>query len=304
EAVSRYDRVADEFPRSPYASPALYNAGLCFVAMGQVAQAVARYERLLQNYPESEDIPHARFQLLAAYNHQERWNDALAMGGPLLEDRDLTPEGRLEAMARMSQAFLGAGRFAEARRLAMKTLAYHKEHGIEGNRRDAHFAGAANFVLADSYRRESEAIEIPPATAEEQHEILEQRAALLLQAQREYFDTMRYTDPEWAAASGYQIGAMYDRLWTVITTAPIPPPKNNYNEEGMRIYREEYRKEMAKQVRPLVQHAIRYWELTLMMIERTQVDTEWTERLKADLERVRERTLGGGTSPQGTAPAP
>ncbi|MCA9601427.1 MAG: hypothetical protein KC417_05360, partial [Myxococcales bacterium] len=150
-------------------------------------------------------------------------------------------------------------------------------------------AAQANFVLADVLRQRSEAIAIPPGTAEEQHQVLERRAQLLLKAQTEYFNTIRYTDPAWAARAGYQIGALYDRMWATISEAPVPPPRRKFGEADMRIYEDEYRKEMARMIRPLVRHAIRYWELTLMMIERASVDSEWSAKLKADLEAARTR---------------
>jgi hypothetical protein len=44
-------------------------------------------------------------------------------------------------------------------------------------------------------------------------------------------------------------------------------------------------------VEPLIRHAIRYWELTLMMVERTQSQTPWAERIREDLERARQRLI-------------
>ena len=60
--------------------------------------------------------------------------------------------------------------------------------------------------------------------------------------------------------------------------------------------------------KPLIRHAIRYWELTLMMVERTGVRTEWSSRVRDDLERARVRLLDSArpaspTSSGGTTPA-
>jgi hypothetical protein len=57
----------------------------------------------------------------------------------------------------------------------------------------------------------------------------------------------------------------------------------------LEIYRTEYRLRLAELAQPLVRHAIRYWELTLAMVRRTGVRSEWTERIHADLERARAR---------------
>ena len=50
---------------------------------------------------------------------------------------------------------------------------------------------------------------------------------------------------------------------------------------------EVYPQELAKLIKPLLRHAVRYWELTLMMVERTGVQTEWAATTRQDLERTR-----------------
>ena len=91
--------------------------------------------------------------------------------------------------------------------------------------------------------------------------------------------------------------------------APIPPPTVEMNDATHAIYRDEYRAELARHIRPLIRHAIRYWEMTLLMVERTGVRTEWTERTRGDLDRMRALLLQGDDSEasdaegEGTEPA-
>ena len=58
---------------------------------------------------------------------------------------------------------------------------------------------------------------------------------------------------------------------------------------GVAATRANYREALTQYVEPLLRHSIRYWELTLQMIERTGVDTEWRARIEADLTRVRQQ---------------
>src|SRR5690606_35296221 len=122
------------------------------------------------------------------------------------------------------------------------------------------------FVLAESIRKRSEALPIPEGEVEVQHRALERKAQHILSAQREYFNVMQHRNAHWAAAAGYRIGAMYDRLWEEIMAAPTPPPRNPLPPGTEEVYREEYRLELARLVKPLLRHSIRYWELTLMMV--------------------------------------
>src|SRR5262249_59607762 len=98
----------------------------------------------------------------------------------------------------------------------------------------------------------------------------------------------------------YRIGNMYDELWHAIMAAPVPA---NLPREGHAVYHTE----LAKLIKPLVRHAIRYWELTQMFIERTGIQTPWAAKIKTDLERVRalllEQPPGQGGVPDANAKA-
>jgi len=299
EAVPLYDKVADEFPSSRFVSPALYNAGLCLMEGDDLPGASARFERLLREVPGSGDTQHTRFQLAAVYLGLERWDDALEQATILLDEDDLSPDERVEAIARAAQAHLGAGRRDEAAERARTALAYARTRPDDDRVQQVYMLAAANYVYAETLRLRAEEIALPEGGVAVQRPALERRAQLILAAQREYFDTMRHTHPHWAAAAGYRIGEMYDDFWGAITSAPVPPPQSQLNAEERQIYDDEYRSSLARLVKPLIRHSIRYWELTLMMVERTGVETEWTERIRSDLERARERLLDQPAGPEG-----
>src|SRR5262249_41806676 len=91
--------------------------------------------------------------------------------------------------------------------------------------------------------------------------------------------------------------------------APIPPPPEPLSSEDHRkLYEEEYRKKLVNLIKPLLRHAMRYWELTLRMIERTGVQTEWTQQIHVDLDCTRQRLADSSpdtlTPPKAPGPAP
>ncbi|MGE0792476.1 MAG: tetratricopeptide repeat protein [Sandaracinaceae bacterium] len=289
EGVERfYDRLVREFPTSRYAPVALYNSAICLQQGGELEASIPYFRQLLELAPDGRDGRHGALQLAQVYVELERWDDALELTERVLLREDLTSAERLEGLARRAQALLGVGRRDDAERQARNALSYYRLQQNGSNAiADPYFAAAVNFVLAESIRQRSEAIPIPAATATAQHEVLDQRAQLLLDAQREYFNTIRLTAPEWSAASGYRIGSMFEQLWQALMQAPIPPPSRELAESTMPIYREEYRAELARHIRPLLRHAIHYWEMTLLLIEQTGLHNEWTQRTRQDLERMR-----------------
>ncbi len=295
EAAAGYDKLVAEFPDSEYVASALYNAGLCFQALGEFAPAAEHYAQVLKLRPDWEDSKDAKFQLAEVLVQLERWADVLSTSEELLTHEDLTQEERLEAMARRSQGLLGAARYDEAESYAQSALSYFRTRPKESPIRDEFFAAACNYVLAEVYRTREESTPFPEGL-EPQKAVLIRRAELLLQAQREYFNTISFQNLDnlhWAAASGYRIGHMYDELWHAIMSAPVP--QNLRNAQGEAAYHEE----LAKLIKPLIRHAIRYFELTLMFIERTSMNTPWAAKTKTDLERVRALMLAQPAGPGG-----
>ena len=262
DAVALYDKLDAEFPDSDYVSAALYNAGLCLQQTQQLAAAQDHYQRLRQRVPGSPDIKDATFQLAAVLVDLARFQDSVAIAEELLARTDLSADERLEALARRAQGLLGAGQLDDAAREARSALAYYRTRPAEESVRDEFFAAASNYVLAESIRLRAESVQFPAAGIDEQKAVLIRRAELLLEAQREYFNTIHFSNVRWTAASGYRIGYMYDELWHSIMSAPVPP---HLPPEGHPIYRQE----LAKLIKPLIRHAIRYWEVTLLLLERT-----------------------------------
>jgi hypothetical protein len=242
-------------------------------------------------------VKHAAFQASHLAVGLERWDDALVRSDQLLARSDLDAAERVEAMATRAQALLGAGKIEDAGVQADQALKFERTRAAEVA--DPYFTAAANFVLGESIRLRAEAMTFPDTTQEEQRAILVKRAELLLDAQRVYFDTIRHTNPYWASAAGHRIGEMYDRFWQDIMHAPVPAALSPAAKEV-------YPQELAKLIKPLLRHAIRYWELTLMMVERTGVQSEWAELTKRDLERTRALLLdqppGAGGLPDKTQP--
>jgi tetratricopeptide (TPR) repeat protein len=292
DAVVLYDRLAEEFATSRFRSAGLYNSGYCLQDLGENEQAILRYERLLREGGDDRDLLHASFQLAKLYALASRFTDEVQIADRLLANEELSPDERMEALARRAEGLNGAGEVAEAERQARSALVFYRSRTAGDERvRDGFFPALANYVLAETHRERASATAIPQGAVAEQRAVLEIRAQHMLDAQREYFNTMQFRNAFWAAAAGYRIGAMYDEFWNAIMTAPTPPPRNPLPPGTERVYEEEYRNELARLVKPLIRHAIRYWELTLMMVERTHVQSEWTTRIREDLERARERLL-------------
>jgi tetratricopeptide (TPR) repeat protein len=297
EAAELYQKMAAEFSQNAYVSVSLYNTGLCLQNQSKFSEAAQYYRRIGDTVPGEPEAKDAHFQLITVLLRQSDWSAALEAAEKVLQRNDLSAADRLEGLAQRATALVELGRYEEAAAEARAALDLFRNQPADQPIRDPYYAAAANYVIAETFRRRAAALEFPSADTEAQRQVLLRRAELVLEAQREYFKSIQFQNAHWAAAAGFQIGQMYDELWRAITDAPVP---TSLSPEA----RDAYRGELAKLIEPLTRHAIRYWELTLMMIERTGVSSEWTERTKQELEKVRERLLVQPVQEKSDEPAP
>lgn len=285
EARALYDRLIAEFPRADAVSNAMYNRAHCYQQVGEQRTALKLFEALLRDdRARVVDVRDARFQVAFLGVQLEEWNRALVAAKGLLEDPSLDMDEKMEAMSQYARITLNLGKVEEAERYGHLAVHYSREGAGT-----PFFAGQAQFVVAEVFRIKSEEIQVPKGTVEEQHRALERRAQWLLRAQRAYFAAIRSKDARWASASGFRIGALYEDFWEAIMSAPVAEPQISMNREEREVYNAEYRAALAKRVRPLMKHAVTYWNLTLRMVRRTGVSSKWNEAIMTAMERVKAR---------------
>jgi tetratricopeptide (TPR) repeat protein len=129
-------------------------------------------------------------------------------------------------------------------------------------------------------------------------EALESKAQLLLSAQGHYLRAIRRGDGEWATASGYRIGELYEELHRQMTEAPVPA---GLDSEHAAVYREE----LAKKVRVLLEKAMKVYDSTLATAQRVNARSDFVERTAAALQRMRALLLATPSARSAaSAPAP
>src|SRR5262249_25041286 len=112
---------------------------------------------------------------------------------------------------------------------------------------------------------------------------LDEKARLLLAAQRQYIETIKLGNPQWAAASGYQIGSLYEELSDAFMHAPVPPElRRPEAREKLDVYYEE----LQKKIRVLLEKSVRTHEANLLMMERLGVQNEWREKSRLAYEKI------------------
>ncbi|MFH1761313.1 MAG: tetratricopeptide repeat protein, partial [bacterium] len=69
DAIKYFERVSTEYPKSPLAGPALYNAGLLFEEKKDWNSAILKYTLLKKDYPKVDIMDRAFFKLAKCYEN-------------------------------------------------------------------------------------------------------------------------------------------------------------------------------------------------------------------------------------------
>jgi tetratricopeptide (TPR) repeat protein len=303
DAIRFYDKLLAKFPVSPYARPALYNRGLAQRDKKDWTAAIASFRELSEKYRDHSDAKDALFQLGACYAEAENWPTSGEVFARLLERKDLNADDRIEAIARRGFAQFKVGDLDLAERTFRSALLYRQQ--IENQERlstDFYLAFSQYNLGEITHERFRKApIRLPESQMDRD---LEEKAGLLLKAQRSYIDTIKYGNPRWASAAGFQVGSLYEELYDAFLAAPVPPKLRG---EAHEVYVEELR----KKIRILLEKSLRWHRENLLMVERLGVDTDWAAKTKvsyAKLLRLLDPALkdvGPGSpapAPNGTAP--
>ena len=189
-------------------------------------------------------------------------------------------------MSRRASARLAEGNLEEAEREALRAVAIAPTEDAVHALDDDTYAAEARVVLGEVTRRRATAVvyqvEAPDAEA-----AITRRVNLVTHAHLQFNDAIRAGNPDWAAAAGFRIGEMYRDLYDTIVDAPTP---QGWDDEQRRVYRAH----TAERLRPLLQGALRSWELTLTVARRTGITSnEWVRRASEAIDRLRAVVAGG-----------
>lgn len=300
DAIRLYDKLLTSFPDSPYARPGLYNRGLAHRDKKDWNGAVEAFKTLAEKHASHADAKDALFQLGACYAELTNWPASGEVFVRLLDRQDLTSDDRIEAIARRGFAQFNLSDLDAAEKTFRSALAFkQKIEGVERLGTDFYLAFSQYHLGQINHQRfRAVALRLPETRMETD---LEQKASLLLQAQRAYIDTIKYGNPAWASAAGFQVGSLYEELYDSFINAPVPM---NLDKEARGVYLDE----LHKKIKVLLEKSLRWYRENLLMVERLGVNTDWAEKSKlayAKLLKLLDPSakLEGGALP-GVTPAP
>lgn len=278
DAIVAYQKLLASFPDSSYVRPTYYNLGLAQIGKKDWPAAIDSFKTLIDRFPTHEDAKDAMFQLGACYAEQANWPASAEVFARLLERSDLNADDRIEAMARRGFAQFNLTDLDTAEKTFRAALAYKLQIDKEERLSTDFYLAFSQYHLAqiDHLRFRKAPLRLPETQLDKD---LDEKAHLLLAAQRAYIDTIKFGNPGWASAAGYQVGSLYEELYDAFMNVPVPP---ELDREARQVYIEE----LHKKIRVLLEKSLRWQRENLLMIERLGVATEWADKSKLAYAKV------------------
>lgn len=284
DAIAAYDRLLKEFEDGRYTRAAIYNSGLAYQGKKDWAGAAARFKVLVDGYAESGDAKDGLFQLGATYAEMGNWPASAEVLARVLERRDLTADDRLEALGRRGYAQFQMHDLDTAERTFRSAVAFFHQIEKEERLETDFFLALALYHIGEISHERFRAVSLRLPERQMSAD-LDEKARLLLLSQRQYIDAMRLGNADWAAASGFQVGALYEELYDSFIHAPVPPELLNPRAADKR---EVYYDELRKKIRVLLEKSMRWYDENLKMMERLGVRGEWRDKSKLAYAKIQQ----------------
>ncbi len=270
DAIKLYQVIRTYYPTHPYLFAATYNQALAHEDKGDLPAAILLYQELLKNTATPANIAlNTRFRLAASYGKSKAWQPAFKLYDALLQT-NLSEDDRIDALAYAGEALFFLQQYEQAQPLLRLAVALHLRK--EANLGKVNYAaGMAQYYWARIYhlRFKQRIFRLPQQKMKED---LDDKARNLLRAQRLYLDTIRLRHAEWALAAVYQIGKMYEEMYTSMIAAPVPP---DLSQEERLFYAQELR----KKIKILLDKALVTYYRNLQLAERIGMNkADWKQR--------------------------
>jgi tetratricopeptide (TPR) repeat protein len=286
DALASYDHLLADFPDSKLVPPALFNAGQALEGKEDWTGAAERYRRLVRDIPAAADLK------------EDRKNAYFRLAAVLAESGSYPESVRvLEEVLDWND--LGAeDRVEGLARLGFALIETRDYAGGEEILRSAlafHAEASAQrrfespyFVgMAQFYLGEIPRLQflaIPMRYPEEQmRRDVEQKSQLFLLARDRYVKAVDYRSPYWATAAVFQVASMYKEFWDEWMAVPVPA---DFNAAETKEYVRQINEE--PQLRKLLEKALFFHEKNIAMAKNANVETPWSRESETDVVAVRE----------------
>ncbi len=280
------ERFHTLFSDSALAPQAAYQRGLAHEALERYEEALPAYQVIMENFPEAPVFNDAHFRAAVCLGKLSRWEEVSSLFTRIRQFEGLSTMDELEARVGLGVSLFMQAAYTRAEGAFQAAVFFYEDQEKQEYIPGEYFLGQSRFYLGEIYARAFEAKRLshPHAGDKDWAETmgveLEEKCQALLRAQNNFIRAIRVGHAGWATAAGYRIGSLYERLYDDLMKLPVPA---ELDEESAQYYRQQ----VWERVSVLVVKAIKIYEQSLQMAERTGQDNEWVQRASKSLDRMK-----------------
>ncbi|MCB9545046.1 MAG: tetratricopeptide repeat protein [Myxococcales bacterium] len=288
KAATYFEKMAS-FPDVPQMADSLYNAASIRGALEQHEKAIEIFGTFVKKFPDHEDTPTIYLQMAEFHEKEKDWKGAQKTYDEYAKKfAKSRPETLVELYLRKGKAFQDEGS-KNARKLASaefnralqtyKKLPEEVKTGTDKKFKLVRRAAAeANFRLGEYVYSDFEAIQVrfPDSVL---RKTLVQKAKLLEETNKIYFEVLDYKAHDVSAGALYRIGESFYLFAKSLFDLPVP---DELTEDEKIIYRAE----LDDRAAPLQEKAIEALSRALKLAHENHVYNEWSRRSAALLVKL------------------
>lgn len=279
-AEKKFTKLYQEFPESGYAESARYNAGLSQESQEKWAEALETYKALVAINPAATD---ANFRVAHCLARLDQHNEAMLVLNQIGTRVDLDGQRLIELHARKSQSLFYLKDLDKSQEESAKAVSTYEKIKDDEELETDYYISMAHFFDAKVLAERGQVLPIRVNDGQKAlMQDLDNKAEFLLKAQTSYVKVLKIANRQFATMAGYEIGLMYEVFYQQILDAPMPN-ELALNPLAQQIYKEELQKEM----RVLLEKALRIYEKNVLLGERVGLQNEYVEQSKAHMEALK-----------------
>jgi TolA-binding protein len=248
--------------------------------------AVIDYMKIVDNYPKSILAPKAHFRAGECYENQQKWQLAETTFKLLLDANyeKSDPDDLLLALYKIGEIRYNQKNLPGAEEAFQNTVRKYIELKKEMKPADEYLPAKAQYFLGEISNEEFQQI-----TIQEPFETtIPMKKNLFNKTLRNYSNAIKFSIAEWATASYFKIGHLYEEYAAVLVQIPL----------GAELSPEQIEEHRSKIRRELGAEALKYYRTNVTQAEKASIQNEWVDKSRERMQKlILELRLGSADAP-------
>jgi tetratricopeptide (TPR) repeat protein len=272
-AQALYEKLLDEYPDTDIVHLARYNLGLVLERQNAFAEALTVYDGFTMPNPgHNLSAAEVRMRRGVCLTNLKRYPEAMHAFEQVLSQFGVPPVLFNETRARLGVAAFYAGQDVLAEHYLVSALAEYEANAARGVPYARAAFAEAYFVMGEIRFALFKQIEFQPDRAALVRSLRE-KAQALVAARTHYTDAVRTYEPEFVVASLFRVGQCYELFYRSVLEAPDP---SDLTPEA----RATYRDALAVKLKPVMDKALTAYRRTLELAADLNVAGPWVDKAR------------------------